>query len=122
MNTILIILGIIAVGAAVYLYFYKTGKINDRDGDYIPDEVEDTVDKGKKKVKRTVKAVKTRARRVKEELKDVADAVKEVGNQIGDVGSAAKGKPRKGRKPKKKSTKVGKPGHTHSGYRKGKKK
>ena len=41
MNTILIILGILAIGAAVYFYFYKTGKINDRDGDYIPDEVED---------------------------------------------------------------------------------
>ena len=45
--TILIILCILAVGAAVYSYLYKTGKINDRDGDYIPDEVEDTVDKGK---------------------------------------------------------------------------
>ena len=33
MKTILIILGILAVGAAVYFYFYKTGKINDRDGD-----------------------------------------------------------------------------------------
>jgi hypothetical protein len=31
MKTILIILGILAVGAAVYFYFYKTGKINDRD-------------------------------------------------------------------------------------------
>ena len=41
MKTILIILGILAVGAAVYFYFYKTGKINDRDGDYIPDEIED---------------------------------------------------------------------------------
>ena len=41
MNTILIILGILSVGAAVYFYFYKTGKINDRDGDYIPDEIED---------------------------------------------------------------------------------
>ena len=102
MNTILIILGILAIGAAVYFYFYKTGKINDRDWDYIPDEVEDTVDKGKAKVKKTVKAVKTRARRVKEELKDVADAAKELGNQIGDVGAAAKGKTRRGRKPKKK--------------------
>ena len=90
MNTILIILGILAIGAAVYFYFYKTGKINDRDGDYIPDEVEDTVDKGKAKVKKTVKTVKTRVRRVKEELGDVADAVKEVGNQLGDVGSAVK--------------------------------
>ena len=38
----------------------------------------------------------------KEELKDVADAAKELGNQIGDVGAAAKGKTRRGRKPKKK--------------------
>ena len=50
MKAILIILGILAVGAAVYFYFYKTGKINDRDGDYIPDEVEDAVDESKAKV------------------------------------------------------------------------
>ena len=53
MKAILIILGILAVGAAVYFYFYKTGKINDRDGDYIPDEVEDAVDESKAKVKKT---------------------------------------------------------------------
>ena len=58
MKAILIILGILAVGAAVYFYFYKTGKINDRDGDYIPDEVEDAVDESKAKVKKTVTKVK----------------------------------------------------------------
>ena len=98
MQTILIILAILAVGAGVYYFgFYKQGKINDRDGDFIPDEVEDAVED----VKKVAKTVKRRAKRVKEELGDVADAVKEVGNQLKDVKSAAKGKPRRGRKPKK---------------------
>ena len=101
MKAILIILGILAVGAAVYFYFYKTGKINDRDGDYIPDEVEDAVDEGKAKVKKTVTKVKRRAKRVKEELSDVGDAIKEVGSQLIDVAQAAKGRKRSGRKPKK---------------------
>jgi len=101
MTTFLIILGVLLVGAGVYYYFYKQGKINDRDGDYIPDEVEDAVED----VKEVAKEVKKRAKRVKEELGDVADAVKEVGKQTKDVVSAAKGKSRKGRKPRKKSTK-----------------
>ena len=91
MNTILIILGVVLV-LAVALYFgMKSGKIKDEDGDLIPDAVEDTAAE-----------VKRRAKNVKKELKDVSDAIKEVGNQIGDVGGAAKGKPRRGRKPKKK--------------------
>jgi|TARA_R110000772_G_scaffold73898_1_gene161332 hypothetical protein len=73
---IAIILILLVAGAMVYYFgFYKKGKINDRDGDFIPDEVEDTV-----------KEVKRRAKNVKKELKDVKDAVK--------------GKKRKGRKPK----------------------
>ena len=73
---ITIILILLVAGAMVYYFgFYKKGKINDRDGDFIPDEVEDTV-----------KEVKRRAKNVKKELKDVKDAVK--------------GKKRKGRKPK----------------------
>ena len=98
MNTILIILGILVAGAAVYYFgFYRKGKINDRDGDFIPDEIEDAVED----VKEVAKTVKEEPERVKEELGDVADAVKEVGNQLKDVKSAAKGKPRRGRKPKK---------------------
>ena len=73
---IAIILILLVAGAMVYYFgFYKKGKINDRDGDFIPDEVEDTV-----------KEVKRRAKNVKRELKDVKDAIK--------------GKKRKGRKPK----------------------
>ena len=93
-----LIVVILAIGAAVYYFgFYKKGKINDRDGDYIPDEIEDAVED----VKEVAKEVKRRAKNVKQELKDVADATKEVLNQAGDVAAAAKGKPRRGRKPKK---------------------
>ena len=93
-----LIVVILVIGAAVYYFgFYKKGKINDRDGDYIPDEIEDAVED----VKEVTKEVKRRAKNVKQELKDVADATKEDLNQAGDVAAAAKGKPRRGRKPKK---------------------
>ena len=93
-----LIVVLVAVGAAVYYFgFYKKGKINDRDGDFIPDELEDAA----VKVKNTAKEVKRRAKNVKKELKDVVEAAKEVGNQLGDVGAAAKGKKRQGRKKKK---------------------
>tara|TARA_R100000541_G_scaffold35333_1_gene43624 strand:+ start:369 stop:653 length:285 start_codon:yes stop_codon:yes gene_type:complete len=83
---------LVVIGAAIYYFgFYKRGKINDRDGDYIPDEIEDTIEE----TKRRAKAVKT-------ELKDVKKATKEVVNQAGDVIDAAKGKKRRGRKPKAK--------------------
>ena len=93
-----LIVVVLAIGAAVYYFgFYKRGKINDRDGDYIPDEIEDAADK----VKDAAKEVKRRAKNVKKELKDVVNAAKEVGNQVGDVGAAVKGKKRQGRKKKK---------------------
>ena len=81
-----LIVVLLAVGAGVYYFgFYKRGKINDRDGDYIPDEIEDAADK----VKGAAKEVKRRAKNVKKEIKDVVEAAKEVGNQLGDVGAAA---------------------------------
>jgi len=99
MKTILVIIGILALLAGIYYFaFYKRGKINDRDGDLIPDEVEDAVED----VKEVAKEVKRRAKRVKEEVKDVVDAAKEVIDQAGDVAAAAKGKTRRGRKPKAK--------------------
>ena len=89
---------VLVIGAAVYYFgFYKKGKINDRDGDFIPDEVEDAVED----VKDAAKEVKRRAKNVKNELKDVVEAAKELGNQMGDVSSAVKGKKRQGRKNKK---------------------
>lgn len=94
MDTLLIIIGLLVVGAGVVIYFVKAGKIADRDGDLIPDVVEDGIDD----IKETAKEVKKRAKRVAKEAKDVADAVKEVVNQSKDVVDAAKGGKRKGRK------------------------
>jgi gas vesicle protein len=91
MDTILIILGVIAVSAGVIYYFIKSGKIADRDGDLIPDVIEDAVED----VKETAKEVKARAKKVAKEAKEVADAVKEVVEQSKDVVKAAKGKAKK---------------------------
>ena len=91
---------VLVIGAAVYYFgFYKKGKINDRDGDFIPDEVEDAVED----VKDVAKEVKRRAKNVKKELKDVGSAAKNLASQSKDVVDAVRGKKRKGRKPRKKS-------------------
>ena len=89
MNTILIILGLLVIVAGVYYFgFYKQGKINDRDGDYIPDVIEDAVEDVKEfadDVKATAKEVKKRAKAVKKELADVLEEAQ-------DVADAMKGK------------------------------
>ena len=41
-----------------------------------------------------------RVERIKEEVNDVKDSITEVVSQIDDIGDAAKGKKRRGRKPK----------------------
>ena len=85
MQTIIIILVVISILAAVYYFgFYKQGKINDRDRDFIPDEIEDAVED----VKEVAKTVKRRAKKVKAELGDVVD-------ELQDVVQAFKGKPTK---------------------------
>ena len=96
MLTVIIVL--VVVAGIYYFGFYKRGKINDADGDFIPDEVEEAVED----VKEAAKEVKRRAKRVKEEIKDVIDEAKDVADQVKDVVDAAKGKKRRGRKPKAK--------------------
>lgn len=98
MKIFLFILVVIILAEGVVIYYIKKGKIADRDGDLIPDVVEDTI----LEVKEKAILAKLRAKAVKKELKDVADAAKEVINQAGDVVDAAKGKKRKGRKPRAK--------------------
>ena len=88
MQTILIILGLLAIGAGVYFFLIKSGKIEDKDGDFIADVVEDKVEDIKDDVKSTVKKVKTRVKKVKEEIGDVVE-------ELGDVVSAIQGKPTK---------------------------
>jgi gas vesicle protein len=92
MLTIIIsVIALLIIGTVIYLY--KSGKIEDKDGDFIPDTIEEKVEE-----------VKQRATRVAEEVKDVANAAKEVVKQSKDVVNAAKGNTtRKGRRPKAKS-------------------
>jgi hypothetical protein len=94
--TIFIISAIVAV--AVIFALMKFGKIEDKDGNNIPDVVDEKV----KKVKEVANEVKERAKRVSEEAADVVKAVKEVANQSKDVVDAAKGNKRKGKKTNKK--------------------
>ena len=94
--TIFIISAIVAV--ALIFALMKFGKIEDKDGNNIPDVVDEKV----KKVKEVAKEVKARTKRVSEEAADVVKAVKEVANQSKDVVEAAKGDKRKGKKTNKK--------------------
>ena len=55
MNTILIIIGLLAIAAGVGYVLIKKGKIKDSDGDFIPDVVEDKVDEIEAKVQKKVK-------------------------------------------------------------------
>ena len=88
MQTILIIIGLLAIAAGVGYVLIKKGKIKDSDGDFIPDVVEDKVDEIEKKVQKKVKAVKTRVKNIKDEIEDVVE-------ELSDVASAIKGKPTK---------------------------
>ena len=91
MNTLLIIFLVVLLGGAVTYILMKTGKIADKDGNNIPDAIEDTAQEAKR-----------RAQRISEELGDVGDSIKEVARQTGDIVDAAKGEKRKGRKRKSK--------------------
>ena len=96
MNTIFIILGVVALAAAVIIVLQKTGKIQDADGDLIPDVIEEKVEE----VKVVAKEVKTRAKKVVKEAKDVVEATKKVAKEAKDVVDAAKGStPNRTRKP-----------------------
>jgi ABC-type Fe3+-hydroxamate transport system substrate-binding protein len=88
---IISVIALLIIGTVIYLY--KSGKIEDKDGNFIPDVIEEKVEE-----------VKQRAARVADEVKDVAAAAKEVVKQSKDVVNAAKGNTtRKGRRPKAKS-------------------
>jgi gas vesicle protein len=93
MTTILVIAAFVLF-FGVILYLSKNEKIEDKNGNGIPDVIDEKVED----VKEVVKEVKVRATRVAEEVKDVATAAKEVVKQSKDVVNAAKGNSRRGRK------------------------
>jgi molybdopterin biosynthesis enzyme MoaB len=89
MTTFIVILVLATVIAATTIYLKKIKIYEDKDGDLIPDAIEEKVVE-----------VKVRAKRIAEEAKDVATAAKEVIKQSKDVVSAVKGDgARRGRKP-----------------------
>ncbi len=89
MTTFIVILVLATVVIATAIYLKKTKIYEDKDGDLIPDAIEEKVEE-----------VKVRAKRITEEVKDVAAAAKEVVKQSKDVVSASKGGgSRRGRKP-----------------------
>lgn len=54
MNIFLSILAILAIGIAFYFYKILTGKIIDRDGDFIPDVIEDKAAKSTRVIKKAI--------------------------------------------------------------------
>jgi gas vesicle protein len=102
--TTLIVIGVFVLFFGVIIYLEKTKIVEDKDGNLIPDVIEEKVEE----VKEVVKEVKVRAQRVAEEVKDVTAAAKEVVKQSKDVVNAAKGNSsRRGRKPAPKKTSNG---------------
>jgi len=95
MTTVLLILLALVVAGAIAFFLMKRGKIEDKNGNNIPDVIEEKIEN----VKEVVKVVKERVKRVVEETKDVAEAAKKVVKQSKDVVNATKGGSRKGRKP-----------------------
>jgi ABC-type Na+ efflux pump permease subunit len=98
MTLLLIILAVLIIGFGITFFLMKTGKIEDKDGNNVPDVIDTKI----KETKEIVEDVKVKVKRVKEETSDVVKAVKEVTKQVTDITNAAKGEPRKGRKPKQK--------------------
>jgi len=88
MTTFLVILGLLVIGAGVYYFLIKTGKIKDEDGDFIADAAEEKFEDIKEDVEEVVEKTKKRVKKVKEEIGDVVE-------ELGDVVSAIKGKPTK---------------------------
>ena len=80
----------------------KDGKISATDAVVIETTVKDINQQINDQITDSVTQVKKRVKRVKEEIADVKESVAEVVDQAEDVVAAVKGKPRAGRKPKKK--------------------
>jgi Flp pilus assembly protein TadB len=98
MTTIIFILiaviALLVVVNIAAIWMTRKGLTRDDNNNMIPDLLEE-------KMAELKQDVSIRVERVGEELKDVGKAIKEVGNQLGDIPTAATGKTRPGRKPKK---------------------
>jgi hypothetical protein len=98
METLLIIGALILVVVGIFIYLTRSGKVEDKNNNMIPDRVEDKFNQVKQATKNVANETKYRAKRVVEESRDVAKAAKQVVKQSKDVVDAANGGKRKGRK------------------------
>ena len=89
MNTFFIIAGVLAVAAIALVILQKTGKVEDTDGDLIPDVVEDAVEEVKVKAKKA----KAKAKKAVKTAKAVVEEVKETIEEAKDIAEAMKGLP-----------------------------
>lgn len=85
MNTLLILLIVIAIIAGGYLYGTATGKLKDSDADYIPDAFEGKIEDAMEDLKEARDEFKERVDKVSKEAGDVIDAVKGKVNIEGKV-------------------------------------
>ena len=92
MNTLFIITSIFAIIGLTLVILQKTKVIGDRDGDLIPDVVEDKAAAVKKVVNKKITNVKTKVKKVAKEVNDVKVAVKAVVKESADVINAVTGK------------------------------
>lgn len=92
MSTIFIIISAIAIIGLALVILQRTGVIGDRDGDLIPDVVEDKADVVKATVKKKVTKAKKELKKVAKEFKDVKKAVKSVVSESKDVLDVVAGK------------------------------
>lgn len=87
--TIFIIALAVVLGTVFFLM--KSGKIEDKDGNNIPDVI-----------KEEVKEIKIKSETVKEEVNNVVEVIKEIVDQTKDTTEIPKPKKRKYKKPVKK--------------------
>ena len=91
-NILLAVVIIAALGFGIQFILIKTGKLQDKDGDNIADELEDKYADIKEDVSEKFEDVKDK---VEDVIEDVKDTVKEVKAEAADIISAVKGKPTK---------------------------
>jgi F0F1-type ATP synthase membrane subunit b/b' len=91
-NFLLLVLIVVALGFGIQFILIKTGKLQDKDGDNIADELEDKYADIKEDVYEKFEDVKGK---VKDVVEDVKETVKEVKAEAADIISAVQGKPTK---------------------------
>jgi len=98
LKIIIIFLGVILISSLIIAFLIFLGVLKDRNSNFIPDEVEESLEDLKIAREKAVKDFKKKIHRLDEEVGDVVDAIQNVGDEIIDVVDTIKNKPRKNKK------------------------